>query len=232
MLPVSTFVDRPTLHKQLKDEFDSNISQARGHGQIVVVHGAGGVGKSQLVLNFVQLHRGDYRAVFWIEAATKVAVERDFMQIYQLLYEVRDAAGLQPTRAEDAVPAVKRCFYGRQKRWLFVFDSADDVEPERDPASVDLRYFLADDPFVDVIVTTRNTGVKNICSLNRIEVAEMTPEEATTLFLNEAEMKAVTSEQRAEEASIVQEVGYLALAVSLAGAYVAATPRLTADLKQ
>lgn len=41
----------------------------------------------------------------------------------------------------------------------------------------------------------------------------------------------MTSEQRVEAALIVQEVGYLVLAVSLAGAYVAATPRLIADLK-
>ena len=232
MLPVSTFVDRPNLHKKLKAEFNGDISQARGHDRIVVVHGAGGVGKSQLVLSFVQLHRGDYRAVFWIETATKAAVERDFVQIYLLLYEVSDVAGLQPTRAEDAVPAVKRWFYGQQKRWLLIFDSAEYVDLGRDPASVNLRYFLSDDSSVDVIITARNTDVKKIFSRNGIGVAEMTSEKATTLFLNEAERKAVTTEQRAEVASIVEEFGYLALAVSLAGAYVAATPRLAADITQ
>lgn len=232
LLPVSTFVGRPFLHEKLQAEFISDISHDGGHGRIVVVHGAGGVGKSQLVLNFVQLHQGDYSAVFWVEATTKTAVERLFAQIYQLLYEVHDVAGLQSARAEDAVPAVKRWFYGRRKRWLFIFDSADHVEPECDLASVDLRYFLPDDPSVDVIITTRNTSVRKISSLNGVEVAEMTPEEATTLFLKEAEMTAVTSEQKREVKSIVEEVGYLALAVSLAGAYVAATPRLRADIMQ
>jgi hypothetical protein len=44
-----------------------------------VVWGLGGTGKSQLVLNYVQEHRKQYRAVFWIEAGQKEAVERNFV---------------------------------------------------------------------------------------------------------------------------------------------------------
>ena len=208
----------------------SDISEDGGHGRIVTVHGAGGVGKSQLVLNFVQLHRSGHRAIFWIEAATKAGVERDFVQIHHLLYEIHNVPGLQPVRAEDAVPAVKRWFYGSRKRWLFIFNSADHVESEHDPTAVDLRYFMPYDPSVDVIVTTRNANVSKMSRLGGLEVAEMTSEEAITLFLKEAEITAITSEQKAEMTSIVEKVGYLALAVSLAGAYVAATPRLRTDI--
>lgn len=152
------------------------------------------------------------------------------MQIHHLLYEVHNVPGLQPVRAEDAVPAVKPWFDGSRKRWLFIFDSADHIEPEHDPTAVDLRYLMPYDPSVDVIVTTRNVNVSKMSRLGGLEVAEMTSEEAITLFLKEAEITAVTGEQKAEVALIAEEVGYLALAVSLAGAYVAATPRLRTDI--
>ena len=198
----------------------------------MVVHGTGGAGKSQLVLNYVQQHRRDHAAVFWIEAATKAAVERDFVQIYQLLYDVHNVAGVGSTQVEDAVPAVKRWFYRRQKRWLFVFDSADNVEHEEEPSYVDLRYFLPDDPSVDIVITTRNASTRKMSRLEGLEVAEMAPEEAKMLFVKQAEMTATTSEQEREVAAIVDELGCLALAVTLAGSYVAATPRLTGDITQ
>ena len=159
-----------------------------------------------------------------------MGVEQDFVQIHHILYEVHNIPGLQLVRAEDAMPAVKRWFDGSRKRWLFIFDSADHVEPKHDPTAVDLRYLMPYDPLVDVIVTTRNVNVSKMSRLSGLEVAEITSEEAITLFLKEAEIIAVTGEQKAEVALIVEKVGYLVLAVSLAGAYIAATPRLRTDI--
>lgn len=96
---------------------------------------------------------------------------------------------------------------------------------------MDLRYFLPDEPSIDVVITTQNATVKRMSRLGGVEVAEMTAEESITLFLRQAELETATSEQWIEAALIVEELGWLALAVTLAGSYVAATPRLHADIK-
>lgn len=145
---------------------------------------------------------------------------------------MHDVAGVGLTRLEDAVPAVKWWFYGRVKRWLFVFDSADNIKHTQDLKYVDLRYFLPDDPSVDAVVTTQNASVRKMSLSGGLEVAEMAPEEVNKLFLMQVGMTAVTSEQEMEVASIVHELGYLALAVTLAGSYVTDMPRLRTNIKQ
>ena len=59
----------------------------------ILILGASGAGKSQLVLNYIQEYRHDYSAVFWIEAGQKETLERDYIQIYRLLVDCRPAAG-------------------------------------------------------------------------------------------------------------------------------------------
>ena len=81
--------------------------------RILVVWGLGGAGKSQLVLNYIREYRRDYTAVFWIEAGSKESIERDYVQIYRLLYSRQTDTGQEMVKVKDAVAAVKRWFHGR-----------------------------------------------------------------------------------------------------------------------
>ena len=133
---------------------------------------------------------------------------------------------------QDAVSAVRRWFYGRGKRWLFVFDNADEISDVESPSYVDLRYFLPDDPGSHVIVTSRDRSVSEISGLSEVEVDQMSSKEAAILFQRQAKIVAPTLQQKEQITSIVKELGHLALAITLAGTYVAATPRLRGDLMQ
>jgi hypothetical protein len=78
----------------------------------------------QLVLNYVQEYQ-DYSAIFWVEAGQKQSIERDYLQIYPLLFEPTLVTRIDGVSAEDAVAAVKRWFRGQREQSLMVFDSAD-----------------------------------------------------------------------------------------------------------
>ncbi|KAJ9650815.1 hypothetical protein H2198_009882 [Neophaeococcomyces mojaviensis] len=230
LAPVSTYVDRVDLRSQLETHLHNRIAHASRSSQIEVVHGIGGAGKTQLVLDYIQRHRQDYSAVFWIEAGSRESIERDYIQIYILLYNLHLEAAQGAIEVHNAVAAVKRWFYGRGKRWLFVFDSADAIREPNDPFYVDLRRFLPDDPSIHVILTTRDRCAQDMTELPAVIVEEMTRGEAVTLFQKQAMILAPTSQQEGHIGAIVQELGYLALAITLAGSYVAATPRLQRDL--
>jgi hypothetical protein len=58
--------DQRELHDWRQDAIDTRI---------LAVHGLGGSGKSQLVLNYVQGHREDYLTIFWVEAGQKESIE-------------------------------------------------------------------------------------------------------------------------------------------------------------
>ncbi len=85
------------------------------------LHGRGGVGKSQLVIEYIYRHLADFDLIWWIPA------ER-LAQIDAALVELSQHLGLDAgSEANTAVPAVLReLAAGRPSdRWLLVFDNAD-----------------------------------------------------------------------------------------------------------
>jgi hypothetical protein len=80
---------------------------------MLVVWRLGGAGKTQLVLDYVQQHRAEYKATFWIEAGCKESLERDFVRLYQTLFGLHTSAGAETAiSVEDAVAGVKSWFAG------------------------------------------------------------------------------------------------------------------------
>lgn len=227
---MTTYTDRPGLRQKLEEQLHDHIDALQHKSQIVVVYGLGGAGKTQLVLDYIQQHRQSYSAVFWVEATSPETIERDYLQIYILLHNIDDEASHDAIQLQQAIPAVKRWFYGRSKRWLFVFDNADSISNPQDPSYVDLRRFLPDDPSIQIIVTSRDQLAVGLSELSAVEVDNMQPDEALSLFQKQSKISLTTSQQIEQVGAIVQELGYLALAITLAGSYIAATPRLRNNL--
>ncbi|WP_141713813.1 FxSxx-COOH system tetratricopeptide repeat protein [Streptomyces sp. AVP053U2] len=92
------------------------------------IHGMGGVGKTQLAVEYAYRHQSEYDVVWWIPA------ERPG-QIGQSLVELAQRLGLSTSaEANIAGPAVREALReGRPySRWLLIFDNADTPERVRD----------------------------------------------------------------------------------------------------
>ncbi|KAF1828162.1 hypothetical protein BDW02DRAFT_271760 [Decorospora gaudefroyi] len=230
---VTTFVPRPSLHDNLRKQLTHERAQDDSLcARIVVVWGLGGAGKSQLVLSYLRQHRQEYSASFWIEAGRKETIERDFLQVYRLLFDVTASGDV---KTEDAVLAVKNWFVEQEGKWLFVFDGADDVDSmdgnKKVDNFVDIQHFIPDAPSVDVVITTRSSSAEGLTSLEVVKVAEMEAAEATTLFKKCSKIDC-KGDDEATINEIVDELGYLALAVCLSGTYISNTPRLKLNLRK
>jgi tetratricopeptide (TPR) repeat protein len=221
--PVSTYVNRPGLHNRIKEQLHDCLAEPRPSAKILVVWGLGGAGKSQLVLNYLQEYRSDYSAAFWVEAGQRESLERDFLQIYRLLYGLKSAHGEEMVKIDDAVLAVKSWFQGRSGRWLLIFDSADNIDDKNDPGYIDLKHYLSDAPSIHIIITTRSSKARKMTRLPSVEVGSMELSEAVDLFSTCSECDGTAYEDHANIEMIVQELGCLALAVTLAGSYVSET---------
>ncbi|MFF8814778.1 FxSxx-COOH system tetratricopeptide repeat protein [Streptomyces pactum] len=124
------------------------------------LHGLGGVGKSQIALEYVHQHANDYDAVWWI------AAERD-EQIRNALVELAESLGLQAGRESNvAVPRVLDALRtGRPcKHWLLVFDNAEDLETVR-------QYFPSGGPG-RILVTSRNAQWSRAARTVEVDVFE------------------------------------------------------------
>lgn len=142
-----------TLHERLRSEGTAAVLPE-------ALHGLGGVGKSQIALEYVHQHAADYDAVWWIPA------ERP-EQIRQALVQLADRLGLRAgMEANTAVPSVLDALRtGRPCRnWLLVFDNAEELETVR-------PFFPAGGPG-RILVTSRNAQWSRAARTVEVDVFE------------------------------------------------------------
>lgn len=155
------FTGREDLLTDLHDRLRAGTTAVLPH----TLHGMGGVGKSQLAIEYVYRHTTDYDLIWWVPA-------EGTGQIRQSLTELAAQLGL-PVAGEVnvAVPAVLEALrIGRPYRnWLMIFDNAEDLDSVR-------RFFPSDGPG-KVLVTSRNphwSRVAHTLEVNVFDRAEST----------------------------------------------------------
>ena len=117
------FTGRADLLDRLHQEL---IATPADPGQVTatVLHGLGGVGKTQTALEFVYRHSGHYEIVWWVAAQRPSSI---ITSLQQLARRLGVPAGTDRDELLGALWAELR----RHERWLIVFDSAADAETLR-----------------------------------------------------------------------------------------------------
>lgn len=233
MRQVAIFVPRPLLHDDIKATFHDRPRGSHARQRIVVVHGLGGSGKSQLVLNYIQEFRNEYSGVFWINATRRDTVEQHYTQIYCLLFGLLTTTDENIPKIDDLILAVQQWFVRQPGNYVLVFDGADDIDDPGNPSYFDLTKFIPKWHSVDVLITTRIATVQRLGSA-AVEVREMEKDEALELFFSSSGLRSVSLPliQVDEARKIVEELGHLALAVTLAGSHVSNFSRIQSDLDE
>ncbi|MGP4114235.1 FxSxx-COOH system tetratricopeptide repeat protein [Streptomyces sp. 4N509B] len=168
------------------------------------LHGMGGVGKSQLAIEYIYRHSHEYNVIWWIPA------ERDSL-VLGALAELAAALNLDVgPQANTAVPAVREALRTGKPydNWLLVFDNAEDIESVR-------SYFPTGGPG-KIIVTSRNRDWERVATPLTVNVFER--EESITLLQRRARHLSAEDADKLAEA-----LGDLPLAIEQAGAWHAAT---------
>jgi hypothetical protein len=189
-----------------------------------VLCGLGGAGKSSLALNYLLSYRKDYSAVFWLYAVSEESLQKECEKIHGLLQEAVHS------RSTKDIDGVKQWFQGRKSRYLWILDSADNVGDAGATDHIDIERYIPDAPCVDVIVTTRSQSVQHMTSLPAVQVTSLDRVEARNLFIQRASLSDLTPQVTEGVDRIVERLGHFALAVKLAGAYVASNPHMKARL--
>lgn len=134
----------------------------------VVLHGLGGIGKTQLALAYTNRHKNDYSGMFWLNAKDEDSLKHSFANVvrqilryYPLAYRISSIDVQEDL--DGIVDAVKAWFsLPNNTRWLIVYDNYDNpkVFNNVDPAAVDIRKFLPEANQGSVIITTRSSQVE------------------------------------------------------------------------
>ncbi|KAN0084763.1 HET domain containing protein [Elaphomyces granulatus] len=142
----------------------------RGDGsrRTVVLHGLGGIGKTQLAIAYAKRHRDNYSAVFWLNIKDEDSLKQSFTKAAkQILREHPSTSRLSSVdikeNFDEVIDAVKEWLsLPNNTRWLMIYDNYDNPKfpGNTDPAAVDIREFLPESYQGSVIVTTRSSEVK------------------------------------------------------------------------
>lgn len=169
------------------------------------LHGMGGVGKSQVAIEFVHRHRSDFDLVWWVPSEQPGLVLSSLTKLAQRLD--LDAG----PEANTAVPAVKEALSTGQTpytNWLLIFDNAEDLNEVR-------RYFPTGGAG-KILVTSRNPEWAGVTRTLEVDVF---PREESIQFL-----RTRTPELSDEDADrLAEALGDLPLAIEQAAAWRAAT---------
>ncbi|GAA3835147.1 FxSxx-COOH system tetratricopeptide repeat protein [Streptomyces phyllanthi] len=196
------FTGRATVLDRLREQLHGGLSPVLPQPQ--TLYGLGGVGKTQLALEYTHRFMSDYDLVWWISAEEQDNVVASLAEL---------AARIGAPRGDDMAlagnEAVQMLARGvPTKRWLLVFDNADAPEQLS-------RYFPAGDGG-HIIVTSRDQAWARTADLLAVDVFQR--EESVEYLTRRAPGLSAEEADRVAEA-----VGDLPLAVEQAAAWLAET---------
>ncbi|KAJ7826908.1 hypothetical protein B0H14DRAFT_3144818 [Mycena olivaceomarginata] len=200
--PSRMFCGRRDILNKMHHFFASNA----GIQNIYVLHGLGGIGKTQIGLKFIQESSSRFSNIFFIDTTTIATIEIGLKNIAV----VKDS-GNSP---QDGLLWLT----SNVEEWLLFFDNADDP-------SINLNIYFPLCNHGNIIITSRNPGVRVYAGSLSL-VSDMEEEDAVALLLKSAVQEATThTKQIAIE--IVQALHYLPLAIVQAGAFISKSQDLS-----
>jgi hypothetical protein len=152
-----------------EDELRDIHEALRGDGsrRTVVLHGLGGIGKTQLAIAYAKRHKENYSAIFWLNIKDEDSLKQSFANVAKQILRAYPSARWLGTvdmkNLDDVIDAVKAWLgLPYNTRWLVIYDNYDNprLVSNKDPAAVDITKFLPEVYQGSVLVTTRSSEVE------------------------------------------------------------------------
>jgi tetratricopeptide (TPR) repeat protein len=175
------------------------LHRASTRGAAVALTGLGGIGKTQLALEYAYRHRDEYRVVWWVRADDEATLAADYAGLAAAL-------GLPEREAKEqaVVVAAVRLWLEQNTGWLLVFDNAENRAAVRDYVPQGRGA---------VIITSREPVWSGVATPFGLEV--LVREEAVAFLCNRT-----GDTDAAAAAALAESLGRLPLALEQAAAYI------------
>ncbi|KAH8704348.1 hypothetical protein GQ44DRAFT_778188 [Phaeosphaeriaceae sp. PMI808] len=196
-----------------------------GHGgrACTVLHGLGGIGKTQLAITYARRHKEKYTAIFWLNANNEDSLKLGFRDIALQVLRDHHSTGLLASLNLDGdldrvVNSVKDWLdLLMNTHWLLIYDNYDNpkISGSPDDSAVNLHRFLPRSDHGSIIITTRSSQVS---TGHRIYIQKLrNVQDGLEILSNTSRRKDIKDNSDAVE--LVKELDGLPLALSTAGTY-------------
>ncbi|MBC9786170.1 hypothetical protein H1S01_17025 [Heliobacterium chlorum] len=184
-----------TIHKALASGEPFALTQA--------ITGLGGIGKTQMALEYAYRYAGDYDIIWWLRAEQSALLAEDYAKLALQLKLIKQA----PDEALDTPLAVEaaRSYLEQNERWLLIFDNAQENETIED-------LYLPRGGGGHILITSRNPNWGGLAHTLPIQTWER---KESIAFLR----KRTGQIDDANQDQLAHELGDLPLSLEQAAAY-------------
>jgi tetratricopeptide (TPR) repeat protein len=197
--PSPNFTDREDLLEAIANLLERGDAQMRR----VALHGLGGIGKTELAGRYLELHRGEYQVMCWIDAEIPSSVAQQYTALASRL----GLPGHDHADVDRVCESVKD-WLDTHDRWILVFDNVED------PRHLDS--FLPSADRGHVLITSRRPDWRGYAE--PIQVDELPAPDSVRLLCASG-----AGQHEAAAVELAEALGYLPLALQHAGAYIRST---------
>lgn len=188
---MNQFVPRDAEMRELERLFQDK-PDAMSRRKVIVIHGLGGIGKTQLAVEFAREHQRKLSGIFWLDGSSKTSVKQSFVAIIQRLPEDElTTAGVEMLKHStiDADVAVRECLrwlsLPSNHDWLLIFDNVDrDHHDKDDSQAYDVKEYFPPADRGSILITSRLTRLQEYGS--GLRVGAVTAEQARAILENKA----------------------------------------------
>ncbi|KAI1172528.1 kinesin light chain [Nemania sp. FL0916] len=204
------------------------ILKSDGSRRVAVLRGLGGIGKTQLAIEYAKNHRDDYSAVFWLNIKDKESLEQSFATIAKRIQQHHPAAShvsninIGSSNIDEIIDASKAWLdIPNNTRWLLIYDNYDNPVSSNhvDPAAIDIVKYLPEAYQGSIVITTRSSEVTIGHIVQMLKLPEL--EDSLTILSTTSNRQCSIDDPHA--VNLARELDGFPLALATAGAYLEQT---------
>ena len=157
------FVDRPREMQRLETILLPN-DQSNRRRKLFVLRGLGGIGKTQLAVEFMRKNRTNFTAVFWLDGSSEDSLKQSIAKLASRIPsgQISDQSRMYTSTGDgDIANVIKEVMTWLElpynNRWLMVFDNVDRefVALDPEPLSYDVKKYIPGADHGSILITTR-----------------------------------------------------------------------------
>ncbi|TRX96272.1 hypothetical protein FHL15_002996 [Xylaria flabelliformis] len=209
LLQNNRFSGRSVYMAKIESALDPTTDKTTS-SRSVALFGMGGVGKTQIALQYAHQSIEKYDVVLWIFADSSITIGQSFrdiargLQLCQTPEEVQDSAA--------AVWKVKNWLSSTSSSWLIVFDNADDLQA--------LKVAWPGTAQGSILLTTRDFDVARNPAAECLQLEPFNDTEGSDMLLKQIGLDPTESNKQ-HGIEITRALGGLPLALSQIGGFIA-----------
>jgi hypothetical protein len=172
---VNKFVDRPSDITELEQALLPQRQYRRQ--KVFVLYGLGGIGKTQLAVEFARRHHRKFSSVFWLDGRTEDSLKQSIATCANRIPEGQIAASSRTYSATsngdiDAVvgDVMNWLSLPDNTDWLIIFDNVDRDSQgcDADPDAYNVTSYLSGADHGSVLITTRLANLEQLGASRRL----------------------------------------------------------------